>query len=496
MSHAGNAAPVSRALIVLGQLTAAYLALPVVLFLATWFLPWYGLPLAACLVLGCWLAFRALPEQSRLSWRPGPTALQWLVVIVVVGLWAMLGGAGHLFYANFFDWHVRDAVLVDLSRSVGPLAVHTLPDNVIWLLRCPLGYFLVPALIGRLAGPNVAQYALLAWTFLGTLLFVAHLVLRWHRWRDLLVILFLVPLFSGMDWLGGWLLGHPQPLFSTVHLQWWTFLYQYSSNSTQLFWVPNHALAGWLFAAWLHGNWQNPRALRAIPFWIAVVPLWSPLTAIGTLPLLVLFALRHLGYREDVLATLKLALLFVIPAIPCALYLGMSAGTAEGAEPGSQLPLLLHIRIYLAFVLMQFGLLWLSLLKFRKDSLVLVAGIILLLLPFFHFGPNNDLVMRSSIPALMVLCIVTIECLIKLDWQNKAQRSPAAYLLILLTLGAVTPAHEIARAIVMPRWQSPPNITAFVETQAAPHYFARVGDTLLVHMLAAPAFVTVRIEKR
>lgn len=227
----------------LTRAAALYLAAPVFIFLLTWFKPGYGVPLALLLALGCVLALRtgAAPLEARSHWR-GPTPLQWLALLAVALLWTALGGAGHLFYANHFDWHVRDALLLDLSRVTGPLAVQALPSHESWILRCPLGYYLVPALLGRLVGLQWAQLGLLLWTYLGVVLVMAQLALVRQGWKFIGLMLLVLPLFSGMDWLGGLLLFNPQPLFSTAHIQWWAMLFQYSSNSTLLFWVPNHTL--------------------------------------------------------------------------------------------------------------------------------------------------------------------------------------------------------------------------------------------------------------
>ncbi|KPC52265.1 hypothetical protein [Amantichitinum ursilacus] len=468
----------------LTRAAALYLAAPVWVFLLTWFQPQYGVPLALMLAAGAVLTLHAplLHTGNKPGWR-GPQPLQWLLLIAVVLLWSALGGAGHLFYANAFDWHVRDALLLDLSRITGPLAVQTLPSHESWLLRCPLGYYLVPALFGRFVGLPMAQFGLLLWTALGVFLVMAQLALVRQGWKFLGLLLLLLPLYSGMDWLGGLVLFNPQPLFSTVHIQWWAYVFQYSANSTLLFWVPNHTLPGWLFAVFIYTRWHDPRGLRMLPLWLTVLPLWSPLTTIGTLPFMLVYALKHLRQRQDVITTLKLAPLFIPAAALCAYYLVLdSASVAAMSQPAQ--PLLARIILYVAFVVFEFVILWALLLRQRRDGLLLTTGAILLILPLFHLGPNNDLVMRASIAPLLVLCIASIDYLAQVRWSVIRERMAAVGVCTVLAIGSITALHEIARAVLWPRWDSPLTLNTFTETQGAAHYFAHVRAPWFVNMLA------------
>ena len=66
-----------------------------------------------------------------------------------------------------------------------------------------------------------------------------------------------VVLFSGLDIIGSLLDDGPRFRTDwniTTHLEWWAGKYQYSSMTTQLFWVPNHALGGWLIIGLLFRN--------------------------------------------------------------------------------------------------------------------------------------------------------------------------------------------------------------------------------------------------
>ena len=65
----------------------------------------------------------------------------------------LLGGQGHLLYAAE-DWLIRDAVVADLSASALPAYAW---NGATWVLRAPLGMYLLPGALGRLAGLGAAH---------------------------------------------------------------------------------------------------------------------------------------------------------------------------------------------------------------------------------------------------------------------------------------------------------------------------------------------------
>jgi len=71
------------------------------------------------------------------------------------------------------------------------------------------------------------------------------------------------------------------------------------------------------------------------------------------------------------------------------------------------------------------------------------AGFILFVLPFFSFGIFNDLVMRSSIPSLFVLCVLVMKNVVGED-VDKFYKS---LLIGCLALSVVGGANELANAV-------------------------------------------------
>ena len=65
----------------------------------------------------------------------------------------ILGGQGHIFYAAE-DWLTRDAVLADLAAM--PLPAYPWNGET-WILRAPLGMYVLPGAVGRLASLGAAH---------------------------------------------------------------------------------------------------------------------------------------------------------------------------------------------------------------------------------------------------------------------------------------------------------------------------------------------------
>ena len=463
------------------KLAVLYLALPVALFFVQWFKPWFGLPLALASLAG--LPY-LLPLRAEGDDLPGRTLA---VAAAVAAVWTLLSGAGHFFYANYYDWHVRDAVLRDLAVMPAP-ATYRIEDGVATILRAPVAYYVLPGLLGRLAGVRYADGFLCLWTFAGTLLFLLQVMAGERRWRSLALVATAVVLFSGMDILGN----RSSPFDITSHKEWWAGLFQYSSDTTLLFWVPNHALPGWLAIALIYRCRDDGKFL-AIAAWLgALTLLWAPLVSIGLLPFFGALAWR--SFRRGSFCKLLSApnlLAGPVVAAGAAIYVTIAAKSIAGHDFGP-LPWWPQAVIYCQFVLIEFLALCLLLARDLKDGIEPfyfgTAVAVLLVLPLFKFGPNNDLVMRASIPALAAVMFAVVD-----GWARPVRiLAPNALVTILLAIGALTPASEIARALFWPNWE--PRLDRSVDDAtggSSPNYLAELKPgSLAATLLRAPVIAT------
>lgn len=447
-----------------------YLVLPLPIFLLGFFQPALGFPLTGLALAAAW---HFLPRQAGPAGTgPTPWGDYALLALLAAG-WAALGGAGHLFHANGVDWVPRFAVLRDLVVETWPPR-YPAGDHV-EMLRAPLAYYLPPALLARAGGIDLADRLLLVWTWLGLALFLCATFSggRGHRLALALVFAFA----SGLDVLGLWLRTGNLP-WPTQHIEWWAGGLQYSSNTTLLFWVPNHGLPGWIAAAWLWRFRDHPDLLARLPTLFLPLMLWSPLVAVGLLPLALAAAARHWsalwGARRALRASLALV---ALPGTLVAAYLlqGMFGGQAEATALTPTATVLRQAQdsaLTLLFLVLEAGIFCVFLLRRERSPLALATVATLLLLPWLRFGPNNDLLMRASIPALVILWLAIAETLLApADGQARGWRIA---LLCLFALGAVTPLLEIHRAIAGYSWPADTRITAPQALDGfPPHYFVR-----------------------
>ena len=449
-------------------------------------------PLAAAFVLaGCALAvcllFAFRPRPGSLLAAP-VDAKRLAACLALAAVLLLLGGETHLFYANL-DWLARDAVLSDLARQGFPLFYRYGGED--YLLRAPLGMYVLPAVVGRFAGLSAAHLALFAQNalLLGLCLYLVALLAG----RRVAPFLALFILFSGVDVL-------PQLLREGLnmpgHLEWWNSSLQYSSHVTQLFWAPNHMLPGWWMALLLLFVARGEIDLAVLAILFSASLLWSPLAAAGAAPLAAFSALR-LGrglFAPRNLAAAFAGLLF----LPIALYLTIDAGAVKHEWllflPGFAL-------LYAAFLLVEIphaAIVYAARARLAaSDGPLLCAAVaVLLLLPFYSFGPNNDLAMRASTPALLLLAFAFAEIAVATPRDGGLLASAISALAI---VSAATPALEIKRALVSPAFAISDCNLLTSWRKSDPHvfptnYLARVAT--LPPWLAAREGVRLELEER
>jgi hypothetical protein len=374
-----------------------------------------------------------------------PTLLRFAACVGISAIIFLLGGEGRFFYANL-DWQVRDAVMNDMLQNPWPFAYFS--RGTAEILRAPIGMYILPSLAGKLGGMPAADIGLLVQNalMLGVLLTLASMLFKTFRSR--LTALAVFAIFSGMDFLGQILVSPAAALSPVSHIDWWAGI-QYSSTATLAFWVPQHALAGWLGAV-LFLLWR--RGLLPLAGFYAPLPLmalWSPLALLGVVPFAAFAGFNTLLARRLTLADFLLPLATTFLSLASLAYLQAGSETVgSGTNP-------LSLRLYFVFQLLEIipYLLALWLLPrnetFGRDGL-LIATVCLLIFPFIQIGPSADFMMRASIPALAILALLVSEALARPRAEAVGIRKAArAMLTVTLLIGSITPAHEVMRALAM-----------------------------------------------
>jgi hypothetical protein len=187
----------------------------------------------------------------------------------------------------------------------------------------------------------------------------------------------------------------------------WNRYFQYSCSMVQFFWVPNHALPGWWLATLLLLQTRSEVDSATVGVSIAGAMFWSPLVVIPVALSLAYFAATN--WRRHRLAWRTwLGALAGACFLPVAFY--MVIGSSEIAH-GYSTNKPAFMPLYVLFIAIQlpsalFAFLNRQLIPRHMLSLFYINVVILLSLPFFRFGPSNDLVMRGSIASLVIVSFV------------------------------------------------------------------------------------------
>ena len=379
-----------------------------------------------------------LARQNWPAYRIDPRIFA--VTLPLSILLLMLGGEGGLFYATP-DWQVRYAVLHDLATQPWPFAFARYGGPLI--LRLPLGMYLLPGLVGQYAGFPAACWALLVQNslLLTGLLAMGSALFEGTRRQWLALGSFLG--FSGMDVLGQWVAGKSLAL----HLEGWAGV-QFSSTITQVFWVPQHAMAGWVLAVLYLLWWRGLVPLAVLVAAMPLVALLSPLAMIGGLPFVayaggVTLWRRVLPWRECLAGGLA-----VVACIPALLYLTAGSGAVKQGAAHS-----FHITGYPLFILLEIGAYCFALWQLRHRqpfglATSVMTVLVLLSVPFGQIGDGVDFAMRASIPALAILALSVGHVLGETGpWAKQAK----VWIVVALAFGSATPVGEIWRAVTWPK---------------------------------------------
>lgn len=414
--------------------TVGYVVLPYLIFAVGWLKPWVAALVVAA--VGVWGA-TAFRRRRRAEAQPGQPRTSWGVLAcaaVVTIVWLIPSGCGGCGFQNI-DYLKHNAILRDLVAGHWPVAYLPDPAPAGYHDTAPtprlasgaylsyyLAYYLPPAAVGKAVGWarggwEVANAAMWVWTAGGVflaLLWVARLMPS----RPVVGVL-LFPLMGCPHLLGRVLMsfqGCGELLAGAGWAdEWWAKFGSYQTNATFLYWTPQHGIPAWLLTAWLYRDATVGRTCRNALLIPVLATLWSPFVAVGLIPLAVVAVWRTgragLWSIQNVVAAPLLGGL-------AALYLHGHEGVAHGFIWDVEYDDTLLLR-WAAFCLTEFlamAVLVALAVRGRGDRAVLpwLAAVVVALfgLTAYKLGTYNDLMMRGSIPPLLVLWLITLQVLL------------------------------------------------------------------------------------
>jgi hypothetical protein len=445
------------------RLSILYLVIPFFLFLFGWVRLTIAIPLALIVLFALYKLLFTNPQSqiSQSAHLPLPTT-HWFLL---TAFWLLLSGIGGYAFQNW-DHNWRNVVLRDLMNFDWPVYYAQPESGPVKMLVYYVGFWLPSAWIGKLFGWGAANFALFAWSLIGLLLVTHQLAssLKIAAIKTTLLLIF----FSGLDIIGTLFFPQEYPTLLPLitHLETWAGSLQYSSFTTQLFWVFNQAIPAWLIISVIARRTIFPTKQSPVDGKIAsgieqerprtsspqgndirseLILLWSlcfffaPLASVGLLPYVLIELVKQTDFKspfknlhwEQLLAAI---IIFLLSA------LFFTANTAAQSRGFQSLP----PDKFLTFFLLEGGLLWLVLAPSKyRDPRWAVTGILLIVIPFIQLGSDRDFVMRASIAPLFYLMLMTGETIF-----NKT--TPRLLLItcyLLLLIGSLTPLYEINRSI-------------------------------------------------
>lgn len=450
---AGEEAP--RGLFVLSFL---YLLLPTIAVLFQ-FQSWrIGLPvLAAAAGAAFWLIRYWRASQNAANWAAWRT---WpFLLLAALAAW-MIGVVPP--FAQNMDWLKHYAVFNAMVDQSWPPIIPT--EIGFGTLRYSLSYYIVPSLIAKFAGLSVLGVAIWLWTTAG--LYLALTLAFGARAIEVSACFFLACLFlffSGADVIGEGI--SQAPLVAPLHYEWWAKIGQFSSNMTSILWTPQHALSAWI-ATFLILRYPV-RAVQSGGVLGAAVAVWSPFSAVGIIPVMA-WAVWRAGPRH-VFSWMNLIIAPILLIAGSIFLINGAAGIPATFVWNHRS---FSLRLWIGFVVLEFGAIAASLMLVTPRDAVLIAGstLTLLLLSVSNVGAYSDLMMRGSLPALAILAALAAVAVVTAPntWRKAA-------LILCLAVGLVTPAGEILRGLTTPRFTHPAqlrlsDIVADSDTGLAPQY--------------------------
>lgn len=467
------------------MLAFGYLAIPNIIFV----FGWYRWPIA--LLLACLLTYLILLafDVITFSWRLIYSPAAWTLITAAGLVWAAFAGGSHFLYANH-DWIIRDAVLGDLIRSDWPVTYKS-ADGMTLILRSAIGYFLPPALFGKLFGAAYLDIAIYLWTATGVVIFLALLPLpRKFGWMQVLGLVVTI-FFSGMDFLGVIIATQTTPIFP-LRLEWWGPL-SYPSLTGQLLWAPNHSLPIWIGSLVVFRLSGSRDMLRKAAALLPLTLIWTPFAAVGLLPFVLMGDWKFIASRGWSFVPWRSIAAGIVVSLPIVLFLTVDIGSiaAESAvqpkhdPPANSAYQAISVQSYLIFISCEFLLLALALATHIRQArgLFAMAVLMLLALPLIRFGPSNDFLLRLSTPPLIVLLAVCLQTLLSVERKPVPPTMWIAWLF--LVIGGHTAFNELWRAATFQRGKADygPTLADRQGGEPAPHYVGRLDSSLVRQLL-------------
>ena len=454
----------SNIIVILGYL---YIIIPNLIF----FITWCNIPTAIIATLAILISFYFLVKNAPQIWVPN-TKKEWYLigaVLLISVIWVLLSGVGGYMFQNG-DHSARNTLLELLTKKSWPVVYNEYQA----MMSYYVGFFLPSALVAKMfKSLDIGFFFQFCWAILGVFTFFYLLLAHFKQKNIFPVILFIF--FSGLDILGMYIThGANFSYTPQTHLEWWIY-HQYSSMTTQLFWVFNQAIPAWVIVSLFLHEKNN----KSLVFLYVCLFINSTLPAMGLLPFLIYFMIKNGSSTikevftfnhikkvfTDALSIQNLLGVFILFPV---LYLYLTANFLSSNVHTGDYVYYTYMKkkidhlIILRFWIIEVGIFLFCILRYNfKNIIYWMVFILFCLFPYLRISDSPDFEMRASIPALVFLYLLVVETI-----QNKEflkNKVLSTILFVALLIGAVTPFNEIGRCLINTKYNGSPNRLEFTD---------------------------------
>ena len=429
-------------------LSILYLVIPIIIFFFGWMKVYFALPFSAAIVYFAYNLYKQLSGKINKKIFTRENLLFWIVSFICICIWVYFSGIGSFSFQNRDFW-VRNPIYRDLCINDWPVIfdLSLEPDYaqaITGTSKVAFSYYftwwLPAALVAKCFADieTVKNVVLYIWAVLGCFIVLYNIVHIFGecKYGYLLILIF----FSGMDVAGYLIRGNA---FSLVeHMEWWPgFMIQYTSNTTQLYWVFNQSIPLWIIMGLLLQLKDN----RYVGGLCAMTVAYSPWATMGIFPIAFIGSFRKKEYIRNVF-NLSNVLIVAVLGLAYGLFYISASGSSGGV--GTTLSyyrkdLFTFIWVCILFIILECGAYLLLIYKDnRNDIYYYIVLFELLFFPVVWMRDGN-FTMRASIPALYILMIYIMRTL-----TYSKEKKVKTILTVLLVIGSFTAFNEINRSLV------------------------------------------------
>lgn len=424
-----------------------YIMLPFLIFSMTWMKKVIGYPIAVLMIIALVFLYKHAPELPVLKFKIEHIILIFMVIL----LWVYLSGIGGYVYQNI-DHHYRNGMFKLLVENTWPVekVVYANGKNNVRGMVYYIGFWLPAASFGKIFGIEVGYFAQFVWSVVGILIvyyLICCCIKKTAVW-PLLIFIF----FGGLDLIAYYVTGNSiVNIGDWVHLEQWVHT-QFSSFSTQLFWVYNQAIPAWLITMLLYLQKNN----KSMIFIWSMGMILCTIPFVGMIPFLFYFMVRNIidakqyGIKNNMVYGIKSIMSYeniligAIVGIISFLFLLGNTAVAETVTKREAFDTNYLIMQYIITIVFEVGIYYLVIYKYnKKNPLLYISFIWFLICPLVKIGLAEDFCMRASIPAQIILYIMIVDTIIK----QKDNKEFIKIIILLIIISSFTGIHEINRTI-------------------------------------------------